>query len=131
MEARRGVGQHRGEQIQGGGSDFKVQRARLSSFLPTDASLIVSEKSGQLCSFFFHYHVHLFPVIAVPNEPQIQCLAAAAAKSLQSCPTLCDPRDGSPPGSSGILQARTLEWVAISFSTASKGKVKVKSLSRV
>ena len=46
--------------------------------------------------------------------------AAAAAKSLQSCPTLCDPRDGSPPGSSvpGILQARILEWVAISFSNA-------------
>ena len=47
-------------------------------------------------------------------------LAAAAAKSLQSCPTLCDPRDGSPAGSPipGILQARTLEWVAISFSNA-------------
>ena len=46
--------------------------------------------------------------------------AAAAAKSLQSCPTLCDPRDGSPPGSPvpGILQARTLEWVAISLSNA-------------
>ena len=46
--------------------------------------------------------------------------AAAAAKSLQSCPTLCDPRDGNPPGSPvpGILQARTLEWVAISFSNA-------------
>ena len=46
--------------------------------------------------------------------------AAAVAKSLQSCPTLCDPIDGSPPGSSipGILQARTLEWVAISFSNA-------------
>ena len=46
--------------------------------------------------------------------------AAAAAKSLQSCPTLCDPIDGSPPGSSvpGILQARILEWVAISFSNA-------------
>ena len=46
--------------------------------------------------------------------------AAAAAKSLQSCPTLCDPRDSSPPGSPvpGILQARTLEWVAISFSSA-------------
>ena len=45
---------------------------------------------------------------------------AAAAKSLQSCPTLCDPIDGSPPGSPipGILQARTLEWVAISFSNA-------------
>ena len=45
--------------------------------------------------------------------------AAAAAKSLQSCPTLCDPIDGSPPGAVlGILQARTLEWVAISFSNA-------------
>ena len=53
-----------------------------------------------------------------------------AAKSLQSCPTLCNPIDGSPPGSiPGILQARTLEWVAISFSNASKWKVKVKSLS--
>ena len=60
-------------------------------------------------------------------------VAAAAAKSLQSCPTLCNPIDGSPPGSAvpGILQARTLEWVAISFSNAWKWKVKVKSLSRV
>ena len=59
--------------------------------------------------------------------------AAAAAKSLQSCPTLCDPIDGSPPGSSfpGILQARTLEWVAISFSNAGKWKVKEKSFSHV
>ena len=59
--------------------------------------------------------------------------AAAGAKSLQSCPTLCDPMDCSLPGFSvhGILQARTLEWVAISFSNAWKWKVKVKSLSRV
>ena len=59
--------------------------------------------------------------------------AATAAKSLQSCPTLCKPIDGSPPGSPvpGILQARTLEWVAISFSNAWKWKVKVKSPSRV
>ena len=59
--------------------------------------------------------------------------AAAAAKSLQSCPTPCDPIDSSPPGSPvpGILQARTLEWVAISFSNAWKWKVKVRSLSRV
>jgi len=58
---------------------------------------------------------------------------AAIAKSLQSCPTLCDPIDGSPPGCPvpGILQARTLEWVAISFCNAWKWKVKVKSLSRV
>ena len=57
--------------------------------------------------------------------------AAAAAKSLQSCPTLCDPIDSSPPGSSvpGTLQARILEWVVISCSNAWKWKVKVKSLS--
>ena len=61
-------------------------------------------------------------------------ILVAAAKSLQSCPTLCDPIDGSPPGSPvpGILQARTLEWVAISFSSALwKWKVKVKWLSCV
>ena len=52
--------------------------------------------------------------------------AAAAAKSLQSCPTLCDPVDGSPPGSAipGILQARTLEWVAISFSSVCRSRDK-------
>ena len=63
----------------------------------------------------------------------IYTAAAAAAKSLQSCPTLCDPIDDSPPGSPvpGILQARTLEWVAASFSNAWKWKVKVKSLSHV
>jgi len=59
--------------------------------------------------------------------------AAATAMSLQLCPTLCDPIDGSPPGSPvpGILQARTLGWVAISFSNAWKWKVKVKSLSHI
>ena len=57
----------------------------------------------------------------------------AAAKSLWSCPTLCGPTDGSPPGSPvpGILQARTLDWVAISFSNAGKWKVKVKLLRHV
>ena len=65
--------------------------------------------------------------------PMKNSLTAAAAKSLQLCPTLCDPIDGSPPGSPvpGILQARTLEWLAISFSNSWKWKVKVKSLSRV
>ena len=59
--------------------------------------------------------------------------AAAAAKSLQSCPTLCDPIDSSPPGTPipGILKARTLGWVAVSFSNVWKGKVKVKSLGSV
>ena len=70
-----------------------------------------------------------------PGKPQGVCylVAAAAAKSLQSCLTLCDPIDSSPPGSPvpGILQARTLEWVSISFSNAWKWKVKVKSLSHV
>ena len=70
----------------------------------------------------------VFPAAYVPNSA-----SAAAAKSLQSCPTLWDPIDGSPPGSPipGILQARTPEWVAISFSNAWKWKVKVKSLSCV
>ena len=55
-----------------------------------------------------------------PHSTNPHSTAAAAAKSLQSCPTLCDPIDGGPPGSPvpGILQARTLEWVAISFSNA-------------
>ena len=72
--------------------------------------------------------------VELPGKVIIPAAAAAgaAAKSLQSCLTLCDHIDGSPPGSPvpGILQARTLEWVAISFSNAWKWKVKVKSLSR-
>ena len=65
--------------------------------------------------------VRIFLVININENTGLDGLdAAAAAKSRQSCPTLCDPRDGSPPGSPipGILQARTLEWVAISFSSA-------------
>ena len=64
---------------------------------------------------------HLLKTYSLSDtEVTTTCPAAAAAKSLQSCPTLCDPIDGSPPGSPnpGILQARTLEWVAISFSSA-------------
>ena len=66
-----------------------------------------------------------------PGKPPVT--SAAAAKPLQSCPTLCNPRDGSPPGAPipGTLQARTLQWVAISFSNAWKWKVKGKSLSRI
>ena len=76
--------------------------------------------------------VALFTIARMWKKPRCPA-AAAAAKSLQSYPTLCDPIDSSPPGSPvpGILQARTLEWVAISFSSAWKWKVKVKSLSRV
>ena len=65
-----------------------------------------------ICVYIYiHTHIYIFTDIQ-------QNTAAAAAKSLQLCPTLCDPIDGSPPGSTipGILQARTLEWVAISFS---------------
>ena len=70
---------------------------------------------------------------AQAKETCYSAAAAAAAKSLQSCPTLCDPIDRSPPGSLslGFSRPRTLEWVAISFSNAWKWKVKVKSLSRV
>ena len=62
----------------------------------------------------------LCPRVTKAKLPRFPLAAAAAAKSLQSCPTLCDPIDGSPPGSPvpGILQARTLEWVATSFSNA-------------
>ena len=75
------------------------------------------------CAWFYvKYHLS-----QVPGH------TATAAKSLQSCPTLCDPIDGSPPDSPipGILQARTLEWVAVSFSNAWKWKVKGNLLSRV
>ena len=71
--------------------------------------------------------------LSYQGSHHIYTAAATAAKSRQSCLTLCDPINGSPPGSPipGILQARTLEWVAISFSNAWKWKVKVKLLSRV
>ena len=61
-----------------------------------------------------------YPIQSLSVTRSTAAAAAAAAKSLQSCPTLCDPIDGSPPGSPvpGILQARTLEWVAVSFSNA-------------
>ena len=74
-----------------------------------------------------------YPCRILLSRTEVPKRVTAAAKSLQSCPILCDPIDGSPPGSPipGILQARTLEWVAISFSKAWKWKVKVKSLSLV
>ena len=80
--------------------------------------------------FLTAFSLSLFYEVSVLRN-RFHCLAAA--KSLQLCPTLCDPIDGSPPGSPipVIFQARTLEWVAISFSNAWKWKVKVKSLRRV
>ena len=74
-----------------------------------------------------------YPVILLMHSLGYIAAAAAAAKSLRSCPTLCDPIDSSPTGSAvpGILQTRTLEWAAISFSNAWKWKGKMKSLSHV
>ena len=97
--------------------DLLVVQGTLKSLLQHHSSKV----SILLCSAFFIVQL-LHPY-----------MTAAAAKSLQLCPTLCDPIDVSPPGSPipGILQARTLEWVAISFSKAWKWKVKVKSLSLV
>jgi len=78
-------------------------------------------------------HIYIHQNLEYTFKIHIPLSAAAAAASLQSCPTLCDAIDSSPPGSPvpGILQARTLEWVAISFSNAWKWKVKAKLLSRV
>ena len=85
--------------------------------------------SPQQSSFYFWWFRDSFRILWAWT----QTAAAAAAKLLQLCPTLCDPIDRSPPDSPVpvILQARTLEWVAISFSNAWKWKVKVKSLSCV
>ena len=104
----------------------------------------MSPMSLALAGRFFTNRCHLGSLILIPysNFPKSFqsylfkfnfLAAAAAAKSLQSCPTLCDPIDSSPPGSPvpEILQARTPEWVAIAFSSAWKWKMKVKSLSRV
>ena len=80
--------------------------------------------TGKLSHSYFSFFL-LWPFNYLPRKVPLAlgswyAAAAAAAKSLQSCPTLCDPIDGSPPGSPipGILQARTLEWAAISFSNA-------------
>ena len=95
------------------------------------ATKTTTNKRTQKHKFLAFYFIRLQYLIKAISTKLY--LNAAAAKSLQSCLTLCDPIDGSPPGSPvpGILQARTLESVAISFSNAWKWKVKVKSLSRV
>ena len=83
--------------------------------------------------YIIYYYIIIYTISLLTSLYILYLYTVAAAKSLQLCPTLCDPVDGSPPGSPipRILQARTLEWVAISFSNAWKWKVKVKSLSRV
>ena len=89
-------------------------------------------RQGVCFKYFLTFWYTRYPKL-IRNIPCLHPAAAAAAKLLQLCPTLCDPIDSSPIGSPvpGILQARTLEWVAISFSNAWKWKVKVKSLSLV
>ena len=95
----------------------------------TESALCLTASNGGMFSWSF---LEWSPLQNKSTKAR-SAAAAAAAKSLQLCPTLWDPIDGSPPGSPvpGILQARTLEWVAISFSNAWKWKVKGKSLSRV
>ena len=113
------------------------------ALMPRHVKLVWIE-SSQVEVLTYAHHCHEEPCLALlrdgllvlPVPGRSRCCfsisPAAAAKSLQLCPTLCDPIDGSLPGSPipGILQARTLEWVAISFSNAWKWKVKVKSHSR-
>ena len=97
-----------------------------SRWMSTLLSLSESLKAFLYSSSVYSCHLFLISSASV-------VVAAAATNSLQSCPTLCNSIDSRPPGSPvpGILQARTLEWVAISFSNAWKGKVKVKSLSHI
>ena len=88
---------------------------------PTDVGNLIfgsfAFSKSSLNIWKFTVHVLLKPGLEIFSITLLACAVAAAAKSLQSCPTLCDPIDSSPPGSSvpGILQARTLEWVAISL----------------
>ena len=110
-----------------GDSWGSIPPLRMSSLLPHDLC------HWRSASRWLPAHVPLKGTSLQQHTLLLFTSAAAAAKSLQSCSTLCDPIDSSPPGSPvpGILQARTLEWVAISFSNAWKWKVKVKSLIRV
>ena len=107
---------------------------QIRSILLTSLTVNSYNIQGSTCVFFKILTItHYMPRSILLSQSRCGPTAAAAAKSLQSCPTLCNPVDGSPPGSAvpGILQARTPEWVAVSFSNAWKWKVKVKSLSQV
>ena len=109
---------------------FSILITEISNFLQFHFDSILLSSNGLSnilkCNFWFNFNI-------LRIHGSYDNLFLKIIKSLQSCVTLCNPIDGSPPGSSvpGILQARTLEWVAISFSNAWKWKVKVKPLSRV
>ena len=104
----------------------KIDRPTVCSNNSTLGYLLEENKNTYLKRYLHHnFHSKIFIIAKIWKQPkgpymspQWNLAAAAAAKSRQSCPTLYDPRDGSPPGSPvrGIIQARTLEWVAISFS---------------
>ena len=122
-------GFHRSGLKAGGRQD--IPRAFLNAFpylLPTLSILFLESSEGRIKNLSRIKNRAFRAKHAVCTKS-----LTATAKSLQSCPTLCNPIDGSPPGFPvpGILQARTLEWVAISFSNAWKWKLKVKSLSRI
>ena len=113
------MGLAKGKLLYTGGISNKVLVYKTGNYIqyPVTKHNVKEHEKEYVCVYIYiHIHIH-----------------AAAAKSLQSCLTLCNPTDCGPPGSPvpGILQARTLEWVAISFSNAWKGKVKVKSCSCV
>ena len=106
-----GLGRSLGE-----GKGYPLQHSSLEN--PMDYTVCgVTKSQTRLSDSYFHF---LSPHVLSERFSLGVHAAAAAAKSLQSCPTLCDPMDGSPPGSPipGILQARTLEWAAIAFSNA-------------
>ena len=111
----------------------EYMKCLMETVIVTSWKCFRSVKLMRLFSLLKKRNQHIRKVYIYSNEFQIAPAAAAATKSLQSCPTLCNPIDSSPPGFPipGILQVRTLEWVAIFFSNAWKWKVKVKLLSRV
>ena len=100
---------------------IKITGRNINNFRYADGTTLMAESEEELKSLLMKVKVESEKVGLKLNIQKTKIMAAAApAKSLQWCPTLCNPIDGSPPGSPvpGILQARTLEWVAISFSNA-------------
>ena len=102
-----------------------------NKYIKNSSSITAQHKKAKLLNRYLTREVTEWVTKEMQIKPTVN--SCVAAKSLQSCLTLCDPIDGSPPGSPvpGILQVRTPEWVAISFSNAWKWKVKVKSLSYI